>query len=224
MSGLLDTFKFPLAGSTDPYFANVVLLLHGEGSNASTTFTDSSSLARTVAPSGNAQISTAQYKFGTASMKFDGSGDYISTSSSADFDISGNWAIELWYRPATLGSVYRLVCIEQASTGWTITAHFGSIFWERLGFAASITTSSALTAGVWCFIQIVKSGTTTTLYVDGVSKGTTTTVPGSGNNTLRVGASVNNYPTANLDGFVDDLRFTTLARANAVPTAQFPDS
>ena len=49
---------------------NTVLLLHGDGTNGSTIFTDSSSYPKAVTASGNAQISTAQSRFGGASMHF----------------------------------------------------------------------------------------------------------------------------------------------------------
>lgn len=80
--------------------SNLALLLHMDGTNGSTTFTDSSPLnAKTVAASGNAQISTAQYKFSTASGLFDGTGDYLSTPDHTDFDLSGGiWTVDFWVR------------------------------------------------------------------------------------------------------------------------------
>ncbi|NDD68140.1 MAG: hypothetical protein EBZ29_01750, partial [Synechococcaceae bacterium WB9_4xC_028] len=54
--------------SDDPNYSNVSLLLNGNGTNGSTAFADSSSYSHTVTPVGNAQISTAQSKFGGASM------------------------------------------------------------------------------------------------------------------------------------------------------------
>lgn len=59
----------------DPYWNNVVLAMHMDGTNGSTTFTDAK--GRTVTAYGNAQISTAQSKFGGASAYFDGTGDYL---------------------------------------------------------------------------------------------------------------------------------------------------
>ncbi|MEH2390045.1 MAG: hypothetical protein V7K14_30630 [Nostoc sp.] len=61
----------------DPYFANVTLLLHLDGSNGSTIFTDSSSSAKIITGGGNAQISTAQNYFSGASLLLDGVGDYL---------------------------------------------------------------------------------------------------------------------------------------------------
>ena len=53
----------PPAPLTDPYFSSVVLLLHGEGANASTAFVDRSSYAHTCTAVGATQVSTAAAKF-----------------------------------------------------------------------------------------------------------------------------------------------------------------
>src|SRR3990167_7743345 len=58
------------------------LLLHMDGTNGSTTFTDE--IGKTVTANGNAQISTAQSKFGGASGLFNGAGDWIDVPSNAD--------------------------------------------------------------------------------------------------------------------------------------------
>ena len=55
---------YSFAGAaTDPNFANVSLLLHGDGTNGSQTILDSSSTPKTVTVVGNTQISTAQSAF-----------------------------------------------------------------------------------------------------------------------------------------------------------------
>ena len=64
----------------DPQFGSVSLLLHGDGANGSTTIVDSSPTPKTVTAFGDAQISTAQSKFGGASIAFDGTGDYLSAN------------------------------------------------------------------------------------------------------------------------------------------------
>jgi hypothetical protein len=67
--------------SEDPYYGNVSLLLRGNGTNGSTTIIDSSPSPKTVTAFGNAQISTAQSKFGGSSIAFDGTGDYLDVGS-----------------------------------------------------------------------------------------------------------------------------------------------
>ena len=72
--------------TTDEYFNDVSLLLYGDGTNGSTAIVDSSSNAHAITVNGDAQISTAQSKFGGASMYFDGTGDYITAPSDSSFD------------------------------------------------------------------------------------------------------------------------------------------
>ena len=65
----------------DQYISSVTLLLHCDGANTSTVFTDKSLTANVVTAYGNAAISTTQSKFGGSSAYFDGSGDYLTTAS-----------------------------------------------------------------------------------------------------------------------------------------------
>jgi hypothetical protein len=82
---------------TDPYRSQVSLLLHGDGTNGSTTIVDSSPSPKTVTAVGDAQISTAQSKFGGASIAFDGNGDYLDASSSNQYAIgTEDFTVEGW--------------------------------------------------------------------------------------------------------------------------------
>ena len=87
----------------DPYWSSVSLLLHMNGSNGSTTFTDSSSNNYTVTAYGHAQISTAQSKFGGASGLFDGSVDYIRATPSTNLQFGGDFTLELQVYPLGTG-------------------------------------------------------------------------------------------------------------------------
>jgi hypothetical protein len=62
---------------------------------------------KTVYAQGNAKLSTAQKKFGTASLLLDGVGDYASVASQPDFEFgTGDFCIEAWVYPTATG-VYR---------------------------------------------------------------------------------------------------------------------
>ena len=104
----------------DAYFSDVVLLLHMGGTDGSTTFTDEK--GHTVTANGDAQIDTAQSKFGGASALFDGSGDYLSVADSADFEFgSSDFTIDGWVRLhgyATLnGSHYGSAVVAKDAAG-----------------------------------------------------------------------------------------------------------
>ena len=61
-------YAAPIGPSADPYSDYVSLLLHGNGTNNSTTVTDSSGYNHAVTPVADAKISTTQNKFGGASI------------------------------------------------------------------------------------------------------------------------------------------------------------
>ena len=90
------------------------LLLHFDGTDGSTTFVDSSPSGKTVTAVGNAQIDTAQYKFGGASGLFDGNGDYLSVPDSDDWYFgTGDFTIDAWARFAN-ANVCHCICAQRA--------------------------------------------------------------------------------------------------------------
>jgi YD repeat-containing protein len=78
-------YQVPSATPTQVNDPFSVVMLHMNGADGSTTFIDDSNKIWTAA--GDAQIDTAQSMFGGASAYFDGSGDYLSTPDSEDFNL-----------------------------------------------------------------------------------------------------------------------------------------
>ncbi|MDP6771689.1 MAG: hypothetical protein QF704_13395, partial [Anaerolineales bacterium] len=60
-------------------------LMHMDGADDGTTFTDSSTVGSTISVSGNAHTDTTVKKFGTASAEFDGTGDYLTIPANSAF-------------------------------------------------------------------------------------------------------------------------------------------
>lgn len=205
----------------DPYFSSVSLLLHMDGANGSTTFTDNSSNALAVTAVGNAQISTAQSKFGGASAYFDGTGDYLSASSP---DITGSWTVECWWYPSTVTVQQTILsCNSGASAGiniWCNTS--GRMVIDNGVTGQAAFTGGSFTANQWNHITVVRNGTTTTGYINGSAVGSNTFSPISSSfiNVGRYAAT----PFAYLNGYIDDLRITKVARTITVPTAPYPNS
>src|SRR5690349_15452660 len=110
-------------GPSDPEFSNVVLLLHGDGADGSTTIVDNGPLALTPATVGDVVISTAQSVFGGASLRLP-KDDPLSYASNSAFDLSpGDFTIEMWARELNT-SDGSLLCRRLPSTasGWVVTA------------------------------------------------------------------------------------------------------
>lgn len=77
----------------DQYFQNVSLLLHCDGPNGSTAFTDNSKLARTVVST--ATISGSNPKFGSGSARFSGG---TGINAGIGYNFSGQFTIEFYLR------------------------------------------------------------------------------------------------------------------------------
>jgi hypothetical protein len=181
---------------------------------------------------GNAQISTAQSKFGGGSMLFDGSGDYL-VSNPATTNLyafgTGDFTIEFWLY-LNAGGTY-LLYDSRASGAQDLSPviYTDSGTLKYLTNNADRITGSALSTSTWLHIAVCRSGTSTRMFVNGTQAGSTYTDsnnyinssgrPFIGGNSSTVGAN-------SLNGYIDDLRITKgYARYTAnftPPTAPFP--
>lgn len=217
----------------DPQFGSVSLLLHGDGADGSTTITDSSPSPKTVAAFGNAQISTAQSKFGGSSIAFDKSGDYLSVPSNSAFDFtSGNFTIESWIFPDTVSGT-QSICATWTNQQF-IFATLGSdlaFYWFPFSAGNPMLSAGSVVANEWQHAAISREGNTYRLFLDGVLLQTVnnSSVAGAFSANLFVGARPSSVgaPGAYFGGYIDDLRITKgVARYTAnftPPTAPFPD-
>ena len=97
------TYTVPTAAFSSD--SDTSLLLHMDGANDGTTFTDSSSGAHTVSLTGNIVTKTGEKKFGTASGYFNGgSTNRLTVADHADFQFgTGAFTIEAWVYPVSAG-------------------------------------------------------------------------------------------------------------------------
>jgi len=108
-------------------FTNVELLLLMNGTNASTTFTDSSDNGATMTALGNAQLTTTDPKFGTACGTFDGTLDGVRAEASANYVIpaSTDGTHEVWFK--TSNSAKQCFWGTTNEAGWTTDAWWWGI-------------------------------------------------------------------------------------------------
>lgn len=219
----------------DPFWDKVVCSLHMNGSNGSTTFTDSKG-GTTWTAYGNASISTTQSKFGGASAYFDGSGDYIRTTyvpTTMNW-WTGNFTLECWVYPTSLtnwGPSYSRMIGNMDATGATNWWSFGpnasgyvSLYYYD-GTAYTITTTTTISANAWSHIALVVVGTRINIYINGVSRGTGT-ITGNPTASASFPLTIGQYGNTCIAGYIDDLRITRAARylkTFTPPVEQFPD-
>jgi hypothetical protein len=186
-------------------------LLHFDGDDASTLFTDESGKVWTAA--GAAQLDTAQQKFGTASGLFNNStSTYISTPYHTDFAIgNSDWTVDFRVRFNAVGAalveigVYsEQIAIYQNSGYLNVALRFGTL----RQFAWTPST------GIWYHVAVVFVNSSNELYafIDGAQIGTM--LPSNIHPTIASGVIVGNYSMGNLplNGWIDELRISNVAR------------
>ena len=217
----------------DPQFGSVTLLLHGNGTNGSTTITDNSPNTKTISRFGNTQISTAQSKFGGASIAFDGSGDYLKTQLSSDFNMfQQNFTAEFWvYFNAVTGTphILNMGGSSEYDAGGRATVWVNSSLFLLLSTnGGGITGATTLAVNTWYHVALTKASGTWQLWLNGVSQGTTASTVFPTSSLQEIGIGSQHYQTNNFfNGYIDDLRITKgVARYTAnftPPAAPFPD-
>lgn len=178
---------------------------------------------------GNAQVSTSVVKYGTGSMAFDGSGDYLvgRTTDLLSFN-TGDFTVEMWVYPNSVAGNIVLIDTRSSGTdsGWAFYINSSSKLALFTSNADRITAGSALSASTWTHVVLARSGSTLAIYMNGVQSATATysttmTCPGR----ISVASGFDN--AAPLNGYIDDLRITKgVARYTAnftPPIARMPN-
>lgn len=225
------------SGGNDSY---TKFLLHMDGADASTTFTDSNTggSAHTWTAAGNAQIDTADSKFGGASGLFDGNGDYITTPDHADFTLgSGDWTFDCWFKCNVAGGTSQLLagqCDNAASTASTsivISRTTGNVIqaYAVVGTTASTVTgttqfTNAVNTG-WHHLIFQRTGNTIQLFIDNVQEGGNVAITGTVNDSASVwgigtwGAII--AGTQAWNGWLDEARLS-VGIARRISTSTIP--
>jgi hypothetical protein len=217
------------SGPSSEYIATigdstVSLLLHMEGANNSTTFTDKSYSPKTVTAYGNAKISTAASKFGGSSAAFDGNGDYIEFDRGADLQFgAGDFTIEGWVNLNSFASYqsvfggYDIGFDIQNSTTLVVG-------YNAMGGGFMSRTVSTMSTGTWYHWAMSKTAGTFRLFWNGVQQGASAVAPAMNNTVAKwvIGKNATSNSDHHLNGYVDEVRVTKgLGRytANFTPSA-----
>lgn len=224
--------------TTDTY---TKLLLHFDGLDASASIKDNSFSQHAPTIVGDAQIDTAQSKFGGSSCLFDGTGDYVTIPDHADWDFgSGDFTIDFWIRPTDTN---RHAIFAGTSDYWfgidyhflgtrniNIWASSNGTSWNLLNADSGGNAIGTITLvlDTWTHVAIIRNGNNWRSYINGV-KDIDVTVAG----TLVTQASAKNIGRWGGDaipkwlGWIDEFRISKgIARWTAAftsPTRPYGD-
>jgi len=211
---------------TDPFFQQVSLLLHMNGTNGGTAFLDNSPFPSAIQVFGGATTSTAQVKFGTASY-LGVTGGYLTTTTNNPFAFgTADYTIECWIRTTSFAAQQNILYIANITASGFVINTSGQIVFI-LGSNNRIV-SSAISLNQWVHFAQTRQTSITRMFINGVAQATTyndaTNYTAAGN-LWTIGASGAAGPIV---GNIDDLRITkNICRYTAnftPPIAQFPDA
>jgi hypothetical protein len=235
------------AASGDENFSSVQLLLAMDGEDAATATTDASANEFVPTFSGNAQLDTAQAKFGASSLLLDGTDDVISIADDANLELgSGDFTLECHVRyngdPGDSGASTFISKWHNAGAREYVWGKRTSV--NTVEFVHSVNGTNGIVSGSWTWdpadatwyhLAVTRDGANLRFFVDGTQQGaaqttiSTDTIADTTAPTY-IGGFINDGVTVieELNGWVDNVRITKgVARYTgnfAPPTAAYPTS
>jgi hypothetical protein len=175
---------------------------------------------------GNAQIDTTTKKFGTGSLEFDGTGDYLTIRSSDTLVMgTGDFTVEFWIYLVARTTYGYVFASGPGTNDLFVSFDTNGNFLRLTNQATVFAVTGTIALTTWTHIAVVRSGSSSKIYVDGTGGTAVTCTTNFTATAPSVGAS--NTGTNPMNGFIDDLRITKgVARYTAnftAPTAAFPD-
>lgn len=218
-----------------PCDAQTVLMMHMDGTDASTSFIDSSVSAKTLTAVGNAQIDTAQSVFGGASGLYDGTGDYVTAADSADWYLDDGSDLNSWtidFRARYVNATTNKGVIGHSTDNnncWNVllnSAEFRFVVRASSSIVVDIEVALTDAADTWYHYAVVKNGASGyMMFQNGTQIGTTeldTTGVANYTGLLTVGRSYNGDGSLKeYNGWLDELR---ISKGIARWTANFTPS
>ena len=177
---------------------------------------------------GNAQVSTSIYKYGTGSLYFDGTGDWLVPTNLLPLG-SGDFTVEMWLYPnATYSGTYAGLLDSRTSADGAGLVYFGYTGTaNQIGWKDNTTfvVTGTVTVSTWNHVAIVRRSGTMTMYINGTS---TSSAANSTNYTVAFRLIGSSFDPFSLNGYIDELRITNgIARYTSnftAPTSQFPST
>ena len=177
---------------------------------------------KTVTANGGAQLNATTKKYGTASMYLDGTTDFASLTSQADFNFgTGDFCLEAWVYPTATGTFRTIFDFRNSTPGDSngiivgITNADALYFYYNFGYR--IGPAGSVPINTWTHVALSRQSGSTKAWINGAQVGATysdsNNYPQRG---LRIGADPNGAFA--FTGYIDDVR---IAKGAAIYTGAF---
>jgi len=224
------TFK---ASSTLDIPKSIKIMLHCNGSDGSSIFTNSAVSGQAISAGGNAQIDTAQSIFGGTSALFDGSSDWLTAADHADFELGTNDCVffDGWAR------IHATTYNDTIAGKWLSTGNQRSWRLMLLSYGGNpalllvlsddgindtfiMFRNFTLSLDSWFHIRVFRSSGYIYMYIDGTLLGpaqSNSTDIFNGTGALRIGGGLTGLGNS-LNGWLDEI---LMSNGDSFPVVNF---
>ena len=154
---------------------------------------------------------------------FDGTGDYLSNTSSSIVPTTGDFTIEGWFYPSQV-STLQYIFATGGGTRLDVYINSSAYIGVQTGGSYRDSSTTKIIANAWNYIAITRTGSTYAIFVNGVSQ----TIAGTGT----MASTITNTPTYigtysgttnNFTGYICGLRVSTVVRTGltTLPTSPY---
>ena len=170
---------------------------------------------------------TSTYKYGTGSLSFNGSTSHLVATDSSNWDLGQSaspFTVECWfYVTSSLATAqYTLISRGGTTASWSTTGGYMYLFYtftngtinfsyNNAGTAVTLSSAaSSITTNTWYHAAAVSTGSLVTLYLNGVSVATSSTVTitkPSSSTLMNIGTTINSNANP-FPGYMDNIRIT----------------
>ena len=177
-------------------------------------------VSATLPPSANewtanngAAISTAQSKFGGASLLLDGVNDNVISNNTYDFQ-STAFTVEFWARPANATQDEVLLDTRDSTSNPSIYfRQAGTTLLVGRGTVTLLTVNNVFSANTWVSLAVTRGDpftNTYTVFVDGNNEGDILLGASPTASDIHIGSDFDN--TNNWSGYIDEIRLSDIDR------------
>ena len=202
------------------------LFLRCNGSG--TTFIDDST-ANTKIITANGNATQLPIKFNKSAGFFNGTTDYVVVPASTDFNFTGDFEIDLFVFPTAVNtnfidSLSNRDWSSATTNDWELYCdgnRYVTFAVKNVGVAGQ-NADAAIVLNAWNHVIVRRSGSTTSIYLNGTASAITLSSSATFGNT-KTAVLGQNITNLNLiyGGWMKELRISNVARTVAVPTAQY---